>query len=168
MKHRISSLKKALPRKTKTKIYSSDESITASEGEQENQDNSIIDDQSKSTNDDTKCDISKRGRHRHLRFDMKKVLDDYDELNIDSDTNDTDYNCDINSSTVEFSIEIPNKITRLLARHDRSSKKVSRQIKSSTKRVCNFLTNQTVLEFHKIRFIIALLFLFRYARSHLI
>ncbi|CAF3002583.1 unnamed protein product [Rotaria sp. Silwood2] len=143
--------KKSFQRKTKTKIYNSDESITASESEHEDLENCIrneesilltcqtIDNSNLSSSyfDDNKYTISQRGRHRRIRFDMKQLFDDdnNDEFNNDSDTNDDDDYNDNNVQITNFNLELPKKITRLLHRRDRSSIKNHQQTKSLTTRV---------------------------------
>ncbi|CAF4999078.1 unnamed protein product, partial [Rotaria sp. Silwood1] len=152
IKQKIRQSKKSFQRKIKTKIYSSDESLTASEDEYEDLENLIHNEESllltsqindnsnlsSSYFDDNKYTISQRGRHRRIRFNMKQLLDDNndDEFNQNSDTNDDEY-IDHNDSQIEnFNLQLPKKITRLLHRRDRSSIKNHQQTKSLTTRLC--------------------------------
>ncbi|CAF3842441.1 unnamed protein product [Adineta steineri] len=91
--------KKSLQRKLKIKEYTSDESITASESEHENLENTLHGDESmlsiSQTNensnisssyfDDSNKNISQRGRRRRTRFDMNKMLNDEDDEDNDKD-----------------------------------------------------------------------------------
>ncbi|CAF1383480.1 unnamed protein product [Rotaria sp. Silwood1] len=152
IKQKIRQSKKSFQRKIKTKIYSSDESLTASEDEHEDLKNLIHNEESllltsqindnsnlsSSYFDDNKYTISQRGRHRRIRFNMKQLLDDNndDEFIQNSDTNDDEY-IDHNDSQIEnFNLQLPKKITRLLHRRDRSSIKNHQQTKSLTTRLC--------------------------------
>ncbi|CAF3704844.1 unnamed protein product [Rotaria sordida] len=127
---------------TTKKVYSSDESITESESihdeesilstSQTNEYSNL----SSSYFDDNKYTISQRGRRRRIRFNMKQLLDNNNEFNHDSDTNDEEYN-DNNLQITNFNLQLPKKITRLLHRHDRSSIKNHQQTKSLTTRLCN-------------------------------
>ncbi|CAF3321130.1 unnamed protein product [Rotaria socialis] len=123
-------MKKTLERKIKAKEYSSDESITASESEQENLDDNLHADESmlsiSQTNensnvsssyiDDSTKNISQRGRHRRTRFDMNKMLHDDEESNDDSDSGggDDDEYVENTTQITNFDLQIPKKMTRLL------------------------------------------------------
>lgn len=91
--------KRSVQRKIREKKYSSDESVTASESEME------IDPTSHSSDDPN--NISQRGRHRRARFDMHQILDD--------------------QQTVDFDMKLPEKITRLLHRRDRTTEQPTKR-----------------------------------------
>ncbi|CAF1502373.1 unnamed protein product [Adineta steineri] len=131
-KKQIRSTKKLFQRKIKVKEYSSDESITASESD--NNDDSMLSTSQINENsnlsssyfDDEKQSISQRGRHRRTRFDIKKMLvDEY--IDDDVDDNSTD--------KTNFHLQLPKKITRLLHRHDRSLIKNDSQTRTLPTRV---------------------------------
>jgi len=124
-KMKICISKKSLQRKIKIKEYSSDESITASESEHEIDEESILSISQINENsnlslssyiDENKNNISQRGRHRRTRFDMKKILNNHDEFNTNSYSNDDDDD----QQKTNFNLQLPTKITRLLHRRDRS------------------------------------------------
>ncbi|CAF1411650.1 unnamed protein product [Rotaria sp. Silwood1] len=122
--------KKILERKIKTKEYTSDESITASESEHENLESNFHADESmlsiSQTNensnisssyiDDSNKNISQRGRHRRTRFDMNKMLNNDDESDADNDSNidDDDEYIENTTQITNFDLQIPKKMTRLL------------------------------------------------------
>ena len=122
-KQRIRLLRKTSQRKIKAKDYSSDESITASESD--NNDDSMLSTSQINENsnlsssyfDDEKSSISQRGRYRRTRFDISKMFDD--DYDVDNDTEKTDIN-----------LQLPEKITRLLHRRDRSVVKNDSQLRT--------------------------------------
>ncbi|UJR15301.1 hypothetical protein I4U23_002254 [Adineta vaga] len=127
IKQRIRLSKKHSQRKIKIKDYSSDESITASESD--NNEDSMLSTTSQinensnlssSYFDDEKSNISQRGRYRRTRFDIKKML----ENDFDDDIEKTD-----------FTLQIPKKITRLLHRHERSTHKNDSQLRTMPTRL---------------------------------
>ena len=121
-------------RKIKAKEYSSDESITASESEDEQEhepiENHLHGDESmlsaSQTNensnlsstmfDDPTKNISQRGRHRRTRFDMNKMLNNDDESDEHSNTDVEDDEEYVENPTqiTNFDVQIPKKMTRLL------------------------------------------------------
>jgi hypothetical protein len=121
--------KKTIERKIKIKYYTSDESITASESEDENLENNLHGEESmlsiSQTNensnisssyiDDSTKNISQRGRHRRTRFDMNKMLNDEDESDEHSNTDHDDDDEYIENPTqiTNFDLQIPKKMTRL-------------------------------------------------------
>ena len=124
--------KKTIERKIKTKDYSSDESITASETEEEpeqtdqnlhgeesmlsiSQTNENSNMSSNAFEDSTK-NISQRGRHRRTRFDMNKMLNNDNESDEHSNTDPEDDEEYIETATqfTNFDVQIPKKMTRLL------------------------------------------------------
>ncbi|UJR31201.1 hypothetical protein I4U23_018705 [Adineta vaga] len=122
-------LKRTLQRKLKPKEYTSDESITASESEQENLDNNLHGEESmlsmSQTNENSNLsstyfdypnkNISQRGRHRRTRFDMNKMLNNDDETDENnSDTEEDDEYIDTPTQITNFDVQIPKKMTRLL------------------------------------------------------
>ncbi|CAF3188709.1 unnamed protein product [Rotaria sp. Silwood2] len=123
-------IKKNVERKIKTKEYTSDESITASESEHENLENNLHADESmlsiSQTNensnisssyiDDSNKNISQRGRRRRTRFDMNKMLNNDDESDVDNDSNvdDDDEYIENTTQITNFDLQIPKKMTRLL------------------------------------------------------
>ncbi len=136
--------KQSLQRKIKIKEYSSDESITDSEFEHENDEElmlsiSQIKENSnlslQSCMDENKNNISQHGRHRRTRFDMKKILNN-------SDLDDADYD----SRKTNFNLQLPKKITRLLHHRDRSS------IKTCSTSVCHLFSysNKKIKEILKL------------------
>jgi hypothetical protein len=137
------SLRKSTQRKMKIKDYSSDESITASESENEHLENHNGDESmlsisqtnensnlSSSYFDEATKNISQRGRHRRTRFDMNKMLNN-DE---DSDTNHDDDDEYIENTTqiTNFDLQIPKKMTRLLNHRYRPITKTDQQFKPQT------------------------------------
>ncbi|CAF0842573.1 unnamed protein product [Adineta ricciae] len=129
-KQRIRLLRKTSQRKIKVKDYSSDESITASESDK-NDDSMLSTSQinensnlSSSYFDDEKSSISQRGRYRRTRFDISKMFDD--DYDVDNDTEKTDIN-----------LQLPEKITRLLHRRDRSAMKNDSQLRTLSTSVCD-------------------------------
>ena len=145
--------KMCMPNKSfQRKVHSSDENIKL---ELENSEIHINDDelmlstsqtdkdsdQLSSFYDESKYTVSQRGRHRCSRFNIKQILNSYDENNDDSDTydlnHDSEYmNSSNNSSTKNFNLHLPKKITRLLHHRDRLARKNQQQ----TKPVMPFIT----------------------------
>lgn len=124
--------KKTLERKIKVKEYSSDESITASESEPEEEpienhfhgEESMLSASQTNENsnlssnafDDSTKNISQRGRHRRTRFDMNKMLNNDEESDEHSNTDPEDDEEYIENPTqiTNFDVQIPKKMTRLL------------------------------------------------------
>ena len=123
-------LKKTIERKIKVKEYASDESITASESEEEEEEENVdqqfhgeesmlsISQTNENSNlsslmDDSNKNISQRGRHRRTRFDMNKMLNNDDESDKDSNSDDDEYRENPVPIT-NFDLQIPKKMTRLL------------------------------------------------------
>jgi hypothetical protein len=132
-KHVEYNFKKSLQRKIKIKEYTSDEDITASESEHENLENNLNGDESmlsmSQTNEnsnisssyfeDSTKNISQRGRHRRSRFDMNKMLNDDDESNENSNSENDDEYIENPTPITNFDLQIPKKMTRLLNHHYR-------------------------------------------------
>ena len=122
--------KQAVPRKIRRKEYSSDESITASESEEEQLDEHLQEEESmlsasqanensnlsSSNIDETNKNISQRGRHRRTRFDMNKMLNNHDGSEENSSTgedHDDEY-IEATPQITNFDLQLPKKMTRLL------------------------------------------------------
>ena len=123
--------KRTSERKIRPKDYSSDESVTASESEEEplvpgaiqsQEDESMLSasqinensNLSSSNFEDATKNISQRGRHRRTRFDMTKMLNDPDE-SVNSDSNEGDDEYMENAPQIaNFDLQLPKKMTRLL------------------------------------------------------
>lgn len=117
-------------RKIRRKEYSSDESITASESEEEQPDQHLQEEESmlsasqanensnlsSSNIDETNKNISQRGRHRRTRFDMNKMLNNHDgsEENSSSGGDPDDEYIETTPQITNFDLQVPKKMTRLL------------------------------------------------------
>jgi remodeling and spacing factor 1 len=122
--------KQDVPRKIRRKEYSSDESLTASETEEEQLDQHLQEEESmlsasqanensnlsSSNVDETKKNISQRGRHRRTRFDMNKMLNNHDGSDENSSSGDDpdDEYVETAPQITNFDLQVPKKMTRLL------------------------------------------------------
>jgi uncharacterized Zn finger protein (UPF0148 family) len=113
--------KNSLQRKIKIKEYSSDESISESEQDDESLLSTSQINENSNLSSSYFDNISQRGRHRRTRFDINQILNNPDDNDLEK---------------TDFDLQLPNKITRLF-RH-RSSIKTEQRTKSKSflTRVC--------------------------------